>query len=130
MSDVRRNYLIAQVPGWGFAAVALWALQHWSVLSPGLATAVLALWIAKDLLLFSKMRRFYESEPASRRMIGEGGTAETAVAANGLVRVRGELWRARSEQEIAPGTAVLVRDVYGLTLLVSPAPARIAPSSK
>ena len=129
MQDALRNYLIAQVPGWALAAIVLWALQQFAVVPTTLAAALLALWIAKDLLLFPKMRRFFESEPAGHRMVGERGTAVTAVAADGLVRVRGELWQARSEQEILPGTAVVVRAVQGLTLFVAPAWLGSAPRS-
>jgi membrane protein implicated in regulation of membrane protease activity len=127
MQDVLRTYLIAQVPGWGLAAIALWGLQHWAIVSTGLAASLLALWIAKDLLLFPKMRRFFESEPAERRMVGERGTAVTVVGTEGLVRVRGELWQARCEQRILPETVVLVRDVQGLTLVVAPASGAAAP---
>jgi membrane-bound serine protease (ClpP class) len=54
-------------------------------------------------------------------MIGLTGRAETAIAAEGTVFVRGELWRARSQISIAPGDIVRVSGVDGLTLDVEPA---------
>ena len=114
------TYFLAQLPGWLLAALVLWGLHHWGVLTAGFAAALLGVWIAKDLLLFPVMRRFYESEPAAGRMVGELGTAVTAVAPEGLVRVRGELWKAQSSDAIAPGTRIRVREIEGLTLVVSP----------
>ena len=49
-------------------------------------------------------------------MIGLLGRAETAIAPQGTVFVRGELWRARSQMSIARGEGVRVRAVDGLTL--------------
>lgn len=51
-------------------------------------------------------------------MIGLYGKAQTAIAPEGTVFVRGELWRARSPMTIAPGEAVRVTDINGLTLNV------------
>ncbi|MGH9841369.1 MAG: NfeD family protein [Blastocatellia bacterium] len=51
-------------------------------------------------------------------MIGLKGRAETAIAPEGRVFVRGELWRARSQAKIAPGENVRVTGVNGLTLEV------------
>lgn len=118
MRHVIGPYFFAQVPGWVFGAIVLWGLQHWGVLPAGYAFGLFLVWIAKDVLLFPVMRRFYEPEPAGKRMIGESGTAVTAVAPDGLVRVHGVLWKARSDNAIPKGAAVRVRDVDGLTLLV------------
>jgi membrane protein implicated in regulation of membrane protease activity len=41
----------------------------------------------------------------------------------GLITIRSEPWRAASDQPIAPGTSVIVREVSGTTLLVEPDPA-------
>lgn len=119
MRDVLGTYLLAQVPGWVLAAVVLWGLNRWVGLPAGIAAGLLLVWIAKDALLFPFMQRFYQSEPAARRMVGESGTAVTALAPAGLVRVHGELWKARSDQQVPQGTRVRVVDIEGLTLLVA-----------
>jgi len=49
-------------------------------------------------------------------MIGLTGRAETAVAPQGTIFVRGELWKARSQMSIAPGESVRVTGMDGLTL--------------
>jgi membrane-bound serine protease (ClpP class) len=51
-------------------------------------------------------------------MIGLRGRAQTAIAHEGTVFVRGELWRARSPMRIAAGEGVRVTDINGLTLNV------------
>jgi membrane-bound serine protease (ClpP class) len=52
----------------------------------------------------------------SAGMIGLTGKAETAIAAEGTIFVRGELWRARSKMPITPGESVRVTGMNGLTL--------------
>jgi membrane-bound serine protease (ClpP class) len=52
----------------------------------------------------------------SSGMIGLTGKAETAIAPEGTIFVRGELWRARSKRGIAPGASVRVTGMDGLTL--------------
>ena len=67
-------------------------------------------------------------------LIGEIGTAQTALAPLGKVFVHGELWDAISDAPIAAGSKVLVRDVKDLRLQVesatvtetSPAPAPVS----
>lgn len=49
-------------------------------------------------------------------MIGLMGRAQTAIAPQGTIFVRGELWRARSQMSIAPGENVRVKGMDGLTL--------------
>ncbi|HJQ27644.1 MAG TPA: nodulation protein NfeD [Blastocatellia bacterium] len=51
-------------------------------------------------------------------MIGLHGRAQTAIAPEGTVFVRGELWRARSPMSIAAGEGVRVTEIDGLTLNV------------
>jgi membrane-bound serine protease (ClpP class) len=52
----------------------------------------------------------------SSGMIGLMGRAQTAIAPQGTIFVRGELWRARSQMSIAPGENVRVKGMDGLTL--------------
>lgn len=113
-----RAYLVAQLPGWIVAGLIAGALYRWTVLPAWLALTLFAAWLLKDLILFPFMRRFYRSEPASRRIVGLRGTAVTPLDPGGLVRVRGELWQAVSEQRIPQGAEIRVRDIHGLTLEV------------
>jgi membrane-bound serine protease (ClpP class) len=63
-------------------------------------------------------------------MIGLKGRAETAIAPEGRVFVRGELWRARSQTKIAAGENVRVVGVDGLMLDVDLAERDVAVAPK
>jgi membrane-bound serine protease (ClpP class) len=51
-------------------------------------------------------------------MVGMAGLAETDLAPEGWVLVRGERWRAIAEERIAPGEKIAVTSIDGLTLKV------------
>jgi membrane protein implicated in regulation of membrane protease activity len=116
--DDLKTYIVAQLPGWFLAVLAVAALSRWMALPGRVAVLAVILWIVKDLLLFPTMRRYYRSDPAERRIVGQRGTAVTDIAPTGFVRVRGELWQAASEQEIVAGSEIYVRDIHGLQLTV------------
>lgn len=87
-------------------------------LPPGLVLAVVipfALMMIFVLKLAIRARRAKVTTGIAG-MIGLLGRAETAIAPQGTVFVRGELWRARSQMSIARGEGVRVRGVDGLTL--------------
>jgi membrane-bound serine protease (ClpP class) len=54
-------------------------------------------------------------------LVGRTGIAVSPLAPTGQVKVDGELWVARTEQGVERGSAVVVREVDGLTLVVEPA---------
>ena len=53
-------------------------------------------------------------------MIGDIGTAQTALSPRGKVSIHGELWDAVASAEVAAGQAVVVRRLDGLELQVEP----------
>jgi membrane-bound serine protease (ClpP class) len=54
--------------------------------------------------------------PGSTGIVGLTGIAQTAIAPEGTVFVRGELWRARSQMKVSRGENVRVTGVEGLML--------------
>jgi membrane-bound serine protease (ClpP class) len=64
--------------------------------------------------------RAYHAKPQTgvEGLKGEIGTVKSALDPEGLVFVHGELWRARSEEQIEPGARVRVERVEGLILVV------------
>jgi membrane-bound serine protease (ClpP class) len=119
------KYLLLQIPGWVIAAVAAAALWKWGGLRPSLAIGLLALWVAKDLVLYPLLRSAYESDVATgaERLIGELGVARGDLAPSGYVLVRGELWRAEVVPEgdaVSAGTPVRVVAASRLKLVVEP----------
>ena len=54
-------------------------------------------------------------------LVGKRGIAVGELWPEGQVKVDGEIWRARCDGGCDAGTAVVIRSVEGLTLLVDPA---------
>ncbi|MDZ7290290.1 MAG: hypothetical protein ONB44_08425 [candidate division KSB1 bacterium] len=57
-------------------------------------------------------------QTGSEGMIGERGVVESVAPPYLWVKVRGELWRAKSNEPLAAGDAIVVRHLEGLTLEV------------
>ena len=96
------RYTAFQIPGWLFAAVGGWWIYTTLDVPLWLASGVLVVWVIKDYALYPVLRFAYEADH---------------------VRVRGELWRARAEHDLAPemvtpGSKVTITAVEGTTLLV------------
>jgi len=68
--------------------------------------------------------RFLRKKPVTGKegMIGVRGVALDSIEPNGegQIRVRGEIWRAVSDEPIGAGQKVIVKAINGLTLLVAP----------
>ena len=120
MKDAFPTYLIAHLPGWFLLLVLVLLLHQWHYLPAWAAIALLLGWVAKDLLLFPAMSRYYRPESAAKRILGERGTAVTDLAPDGVIRVRGELWQARAARHVREGSHVQIENIEGLRLLVTP----------
>jgi membrane protein implicated in regulation of membrane protease activity len=99
-----RNRL--ELPGW-----AIWG--------------IVAIWLAKDALLYPLVWRSYDAAyPVSAHsMEGAHGVATERIDPTGYVRVRGELWRAELMSGVPPidkGERVLVETRRDFILLVRP----------
>ena len=90
-------------PPWGLAAV-------------GVALAV-EVGEAYLLLRWSQRRR---AQVGAEALVGAEGIALEALEPQGQVRVRGEIWTARSIAGVPVGGCVRVAAVEGLTLVVEP----------
>jgi membrane-bound serine protease (ClpP class) len=89
----------------------------WAVILP-----VVTLASAFTLLVIGTGIHALRRRPATGReeMVGLVGVARTALAPDGQLAVRGELWEAVSEQPVSPGEQVEVTAVDGLRLRVKP----------
>ena len=120
------KYALLQLPSLILVAMLLAMAVRWWDISPRVAVGVLALWVAKDILLFPLLRVAYESGGApggADAMVGTRGVSSGALAPTGVVRVGAELWSAELEGDgatLPSGAPVRVRAVRGLTLLVEP----------
>ena len=94
--------------------------------SPWVLGFMVALTVA-FLLLLLRIAAQSQNEPqqfrGQRRIVGQEGVALTALEPEGVVRVAGEEWSARTMgAAVAEGEKVWVYDVDGLALVVGPAP--------
>jgi membrane protein implicated in regulation of membrane protease activity len=118
------KYALLQLPALIFLVLILLGLRQWLAIPPWLFWTVVAAWAAKDALLFPLVWRAYDPDaphPANP-LTGARGVARERLDPSGYIRVRGELWRAELEEEepaVEKGETVLVREVRGLTLLVT-----------
>jgi membrane protein implicated in regulation of membrane protease activity len=122
-----RRYLLFQLPGWALAVFAAVWLARTGMVSVWMAATLATVWIGKDFVLYPLVRRSYEPRgpDGAAALIGEDATVSDALAPQGYVRVRGELWRARllhAERALPRGASVRIADVDGATLLVTSRP--------
>ncbi len=118
------RYTLLQTPDVALAALVVWALWNWTLIPGWVALAALVVWIAKDIAIYPLVRRSFslgESEWVGvRPLIGARGIATEDLSPSGWIRVKGELWQARTAEDVPVrgGTHVRVREVRGMTLLI------------
>jgi membrane-bound serine protease (ClpP class) len=101
-----------------------------SPLTPGgvsvgvaLAVTIPFAFIAVYLVRLVLRSRRWKITTGKEELLGEEGVVTTALPAGGegMVRIHGELWRARSAAPVAEGKSVRVVRIDGLKLIVEPA---------
>ena len=93
--------------------------MSWIPISLGvLGVAVGMVWVMPVVI----RSRFSTPTIGREWMIGETGEAIEAIDPDGIIKVRGTLWRARTRRAvtIAPGEKAVVEELLGLTLMVEP----------
>jgi membrane-bound serine protease (ClpP class) len=73
-----------------------------------------------EVALWIKYLRRFRVQTGAEGMVGERAETLGPLDPAGRVRVRGEIWNARSTAPVAAGAAVRIRAVDGLTLDVEP----------
>lgn len=117
------RYTAFQIPGWIIASVGGWWIHQALGVPVWVAAGVLVAWVIKDYALYPFLRSAYELDhrlPIDR-MIGEHGRATERLSPTGYIRVRGELWRARTDsdhQVVGLGDPVEVTRIDGTLLVV------------
>jgi membrane-bound serine protease (ClpP class) len=82
--------------------------------------AVAAVIEVGEVFFWIKFLQRYRVQTGAEGLLGERAEVIQELAPNGRVRLRGEIWSARSDTAAAVGEAVRVADVDGLTLVVEP----------
>ena len=94
--------------------------EPWIEVPRGLVQGVaIALLIAFAIFILL-VKRSVRKPPAvgKEALIGQVGVAVTGIAPKGLIKLKGELWTATSEQYIKEGEQVVVKDIKGIMLVV------------
>jgi membrane-bound serine protease (ClpP class) len=96
-------------------------VSFWSVLMP--SVAAMSTFVGIVILAVTRSMRLPEITGAGE-LVGLFGEARTGLAPDGMVFVRGEIWKAHAEEPIGAGDRVEIVGVDGLELRVRKAPAR------
>ena len=104
------------------AAILFWGLPELGIRVPLAAPiAVMAAWLAYSIFTYRMGSRALTRKqmPGLPHMVGSTGRVVVALKPDGLVRIRGELWLARSVSgDMPPGRDVVVVGQDGLKLEV------------
>ncbi|GAI89314.1 unnamed protein product, partial [marine sediment metagenome] len=90
------RYALLQVPALALLVVLLIVVQRWVDLPAWFSWGLVALWVAKDAILFPFTWRAYDWHRSgdANSMVGARGVTEEQLAPSGYIRVHGELWKA------------------------------------
>lgn len=126
------RYMALQIPGLVACVLGAIAAHEWLEVPLEIAVGTVLLWIVKDAVLFPFVRTAYEPAPGRPHgdLLDAIGIAHDGLSdQEGYIRLGPELWRARRAPgcpPLAPGEAVRVVGVDGLTLTVDSASSRSA----
>lgn len=129
------RYAALQIPGFVACLLGAIAAREWLGIPDEIAVGAVLVWIVKDAALFPFVRAAYEPAPGRPHgdLLDAIGIAHDGLPdREGYVRLGPELWRARRAPgcpPLAPGEAVRVVGVEGLTLTVDSTSARSASGS-
>jgi membrane protein implicated in regulation of membrane protease activity len=90
-------------------------------LAAALASLVLA---AVEIVFWERRMRRHKVQTGIEKLVGATGVVTEPCAPVGQIRVHGELWEARSDEELVVGDRVRVTAVHGLSLDVESAEGR------
>lgn len=102
-------------------AVGLFALPRIGIRIPvPIVAAIMLLWLAYSVFGYRKGTKALLRKPVDgfTDMTGQKGSVVKTLDPEGMVKIRGELWAARSQQRIEAGAEVVVVAQEGLKLIV------------
>jgi membrane protein implicated in regulation of membrane protease activity len=118
------RYALLQLPALVLLVLLMILLRRWLLLPGWVMAAIIALWIAKDVILYPLVWRAYDSRAGKGSpMAGLRGIVVDRLHPSGYIKVRGELWHAETAGDsvaVERGEPVRVVGNRGLTLLVRP----------
>lgn len=116
------KYVLLQLPGWTAAVAVMAWLWSRGTVSGVVAVLAVGIWVVKDFVLYPWLRIAYEPPRPSgvEALIGETAIVRRRLTPTGMVRIRGEIWRAEAvdSEPVEAGTEVRVERAEGLRLFV------------
>jgi membrane-bound ClpP family serine protease len=119
------RYALLQIPSIVLVLVVLYYLDRIAPVPSHVKAVIIAMVVLSDIAMLPLLWRAYDTRPAAGplSMVGERGVALRELSPEGLVLVRGEIWRARvgdGHAPVAKGGVVTVVEREGLVLTVEP----------
>ncbi len=119
------RYTLFQIPGLILLGLGVAAAVRWWDLSVFTAYGVVAVWIAKDVIMYPILRIAYEAGGSSGvdAIHGALGVVTQSLVPSGYVRLGSERWKAElvcGSETVSVGSAIRVVELRGLTLIVEP----------
>ncbi len=119
------RYTLFQIPALILLSLGLAAAVRWWGLPVLVAYALVAVWIAKDALMYPVLRIAYEAGSSSGLdgIHGALGVVTQPLAPSGYVRLGSERWKAElvcGSGVVPVGSSIRVVELRGLTLIVEP----------
>ena len=117
------KYILLQIPELILLIIALFIFKKFIDVSTWLMITIIAIWVAKDIAIFPKVWKAYDSNNPTpmEQLIGMDGIVMDNLNPVGYVKVKGELWKAETRDPRFPvkkGDKIKVSDVKGMTLIV------------
>ena len=117
------KYILLQIPELILLIIALFIFKKFIDVSTWLMITIIAIWVAKDIAIFPKVWKAYDSNNPTpmEQLIGMDGIVMDNLNPVGYVKVKGELWKAATRDPRFPvkkGDKIKVSDVKGMTLIV------------
>jgi membrane-bound ClpP family serine protease len=125
--NLTRTRLILAIISTSLEEVAIWSIWRWllpefGILLPvWLLVVIMVAWAVFGtwLFIFTTIALKKQATAGLPSMVGTVGKASGSLAPDGMVKIRGELWGAVSEEgNIADGEGIIVTGENGLKLLV------------
>jgi len=117
------RYALFQIPSLALLTLILILVRRWVDLLEWFFWGAIAVWLAKDLVLFPFVWRAYDRDRLRelQSLVGIEGIVEERLAPFGYVRVHGEFWQAETIGDGSPiekGEIVKIQKIEGLKLFV------------
>ena len=110
-------YVLDEIIVGTVAVLFMYYFTNWDIWRVGAVVIILSLFLLVMLYVF--LPQFKRPQTGKEEITGLMGTALTALDPRGQIKVKGEIWNARSlDGRIEKGCRVKIVDMEGLELLV------------